>query len=154
MPGGSGVGVDAVDRKKLQKVAKARLKDAKALLGRKRWAGAYYMSGYAIECGLKACLLKYLGESGAVFGDEKYLKKLLECWTHGLVKLVNLAGLDEEFGLARQANPALEAFWGAAKDWKESSRYEDERPEADARAMYEAVSHNPDGVFRWIQSRW
>jgi hypothetical protein len=64
------------------------------------------------------------------------------------VKLVNLAGLDEEFGLTRQANPALEAFWGEAKDWKESSRYEDERPEADARAMYEAVSHNPDGVFR------
>lgn len=107
-----------------------------------------------MECGLKACLLRYLGESGAVFGDEKYLKKLLECWTHDLVKLVNLAGLDETFGLARQANPVLEAFWAVAKDWKESSRYEDERPEAEARALYEAVSNNPDGVFRWIQSRW
>jgi hypothetical protein len=98
---GSGVGVGAVDRKKLQKVAKARLKDAKALLGRKRWAGAYYLSGYAIECGLKASLLRYLGESGAVFGDEKYLKKPAECWTHDLEKIVNLAGLDAAFGLAR-----------------------------------------------------
>jgi hypothetical protein len=41
-----------------------------------------------------------------------------------------------------------------AKDWKESSRYDDERPEAAARAMYEAVSHNPNAVFRWIQSHW
>jgi hypothetical protein len=40
------------------------------------------------------------------------------------------------------------------KDWKETSRYIDERPEAEARALYEAVSHKPDGVFQWIQSRW
>jgi HEPN domain-containing protein len=143
-----------MDRKKMQRVAKARLKDAKALLGRKRWAGAYYMSGYAIECGLKACLLRHLGESGAVFGDEKYLKKLLECWTHDLVKLVNLAGLDEEFGVARGANATLDLFWGKVMEWKETSRYEDERPEAEARALYEAVSNKPNGVFQWIQSRW
>jgi hypothetical protein len=81
------------------------------------------------------------------------LKKLADCWTHDLVKLVNLAGLDASFGAARAANPALDAFWGVAKDWKETSRYE-LRPEADARAMYEAVSHNPDGVYQWIRSCW
>jgi HEPN domain-containing protein len=143
-----------VNRKQLQNVAKARLKDAKALLGRKRWAGAYYLSGYAIECGLKACLLRYLGESDAVFGESGYLKKLADCWTHDLVKLVNLAGLDAEFGTARRANPALEAHWGVVKDWMETSRYADERPEAEARAMFEAVSEKPDGVFQWIPSRW
>jgi len=143
-----------VNRKQLQNVAKERLKDAKALLGRKRWAGAYYLSGYVIECGLKACLLRHLGESDAVFGDEKYLKRLAECWTHDLVKLVNLAGLDADFGAARGANPALAGYWGVVKDWRENSRYDETKSEADARAMFEAVSHNPDGVFRWIQSRW
>lgn len=58
-----------MDRKKLQWLAEERLKDAKALLGRKRWSGAYYLCGYAVECALKACLLRYLGESAAVFGD-------------------------------------------------------------------------------------
>ncbi len=143
-----------MNRKQWQKVAKERLKDAKALLGRKRWAGAYYLSGYAIECGLKACLLRHLGESDAVFGDEKYLKRLAECWTHDLVKLVNLAGLDADFGAARSANLVLEGYWGVVKDWKETSRYVEVRPEAEAKAMFEAVSHDPDGVFKWIQSRW
>lgn len=141
-----------MDRKKLQNIAKARLKDAKALLGRKRWPGAYYLCGYAVECALKSCLLRYLGESAAVFGDQSYLKKLADCWTHDLVKLVNLAGLDAEFGAARGANLTLDRFWTVTKDWKETSRYE-EKTEAEARRLYEAVSHNPDGVFRWIQSR-
>jgi len=41
-----------VDRKKLQNLAKLRLQDAKALLGRRRWSGAYYLCGYVIECAL------------------------------------------------------------------------------------------------------
>jgi HEPN domain-containing protein len=131
-----------------------RLKDARALLGRKRWAAAYYMSGYVIECGLKACLLRHLGESDAIFGDDKYLKRLADCWTHDLVRLINLAGLDADFGAACGANPTLNAHWGVVKDWKETSRYVETRPEAEARAMFEAVSHKADGVFKWIQSRW
>lgn len=142
-----------MDRKKLQNLAKIRLKDAKALLGRKRWSGAYYLCGYTIECALKACLLRYLGESTAVFGDQKYVKNLSECWTHDLGKLVTLAGLEAKFGAARGANATLEAFWAVAKDWNETSRYE-EKTENEARALYEAVSNNPDGVFRWMQSHW
>lgn len=142
-----------MDRKRLQNLAKTRLEDAKALLGKKRWSGSYYLCGYVIECALKSCILRYLGESEAVFGDQQYLRKLTDCWTHDLVKLVNLAGLDAEFGAACGASAALRTFWGVTKDWKETSRYE-EKTEAEARALYEAVSHNPDGVFRWIQSRW
>jgi HEPN domain-containing protein len=143
----------SVDRKKLQDLAKGRLKDAKALLGRKRWSGAYYVCGYVIECALKACLLRHLGESGSVFGDRNYLKKLSDCWTHDLVKLVDLAGLEPGFEAARRARVALENFWAVTKDWKETSRYE-EKTEAEAKALFEAISHKPDGVFLWIQTRW
>ena len=66
---------------------------------------------------------------------------------------MNLAGLDADFGAARGANPALGNFWTTTKDWTEASRYE-ETPEAEARRLYEAVSHKTDGVLRWIQSRW
>jgi HEPN domain-containing protein len=142
-----------VDQKQLHRLAKVRLQDAQALLGRKRWSGAYYLSGYVIECALKACLLKHLGESDSVFGVQGYLKQLADCWTHDLVRLVNLSGLDADFGVARGANPALGNYWGIAKDWRETSRYED-KTERQAREMFEAVSHKPDGVFLWIQSRW
>jgi hypothetical protein len=123
------------------------------LLDGGRWAAAYYLTGYATECGLKACLLRYLGESSAVFGELGYLKSLTDCWTHDLVKLVKLAGLEQVFGTDRGANSALNAFWGVAKDWKETSRYE-EKNEVEARALYEAVTHKPDGVFQWIQTHW
>jgi hypothetical protein len=142
-----------VDRKHWQALAKERLKDAKALLGRHRWPGAYYLSGYAVECALKACLLKYLGESGAVFGDQSYLKQLAGCFTHDLVKLVILAGLDGDFKAARNANTTLAANWGTVKDWKETSRYE-LKSELEAKALYEAVGNNPDGVYSWIRTRW
>ena len=142
-----------MDRKQLRILAKERLTDAKALLGRKRWSAAYYLCGYAAECGLKACLLRHLGESDAVFGKTDYLKELAKCWTHDLVKLVNMAGLDKEIDSACKANLNLNAHWSLTKEWKETSRYE-LKPETDARRLYEAISHNPDGVFRWIQSQW
>ena len=142
-----------MDRNQLRTLARIRLGDAKALLGRKRWSAAYYLCGYSVECGFKACLLRHLGESDAIFGDPDYLKHLSKCWTHNLVELVKLAGLDGPFGSSRGANSNLEYHWKITKDWNETSRYE-EKTEADSRALYEAVSHNPDGVFRWIQSRW
>lgn len=143
-----------MDRSKLQRLAILRRDDAEELLARSRWAAAYYLTGYAVECGLKACLLKHLGESDAVFGgDGKYLKELASCWTHDLTKLKNLAGLDGPLGLACKANPTLKANWDTAQLWKETSRYE-ERAEAEALALYEAVARDPDGVLVWIQSRW
>jgi len=36
-----------MDRAELQQLAKDRILDAKALLAAKRWAGAYYLAGYA-----------------------------------------------------------------------------------------------------------
>jgi hypothetical protein len=142
-----------VNRYHFQKIARARLRDAKALLATKRWACAYYVCGYAVECGLKACLLKHLGESEAVFGEVGYLKKLADCWTHDLVQLVKLAGLEADFGATRGANPALASFWGTVKEWTETSRYE-ERSRFDAEQLYEAVNNKPNGVIRWIQLRW
>jgi HEPN domain-containing protein len=139
-----------VNRKQLQRLAKERLKDSKALLAKKRWAAAYYFSGYVIECGLKACLLKYLDDTGIIFRDRKYLSELTDCWTHDLGKLVKMADLESAFGTARGAHPNLEQFWGVVKDWKETSRYE-EKTEDDARAMLDAVDNKPDGVFLWIQ---
>lgn len=142
-----------MNRLDLQKLALTRLEDARVLLTGGRWSAAYYLTGYAVECGLKACLLRYLGESAAVFGEAGYLKNLQDCWTHGLLKLVKLAGLDDEFGRARGSNPLLEGFWTTVKDWKESSRYA-EMNEAEAKALYEAVTDNPNGVLPWIQTRW
>jgi hypothetical protein len=88
-----------------------------------------------------------------VFGSEGYTKELTKCWTHDLVFLVKLAGLETDFDAARRTNPTLGSNWGVAKDWKELSRYED-KTEPAARAMLASIADGPDGVFQWIQSRW
>ena len=149
MPDGAGT----VNRKQLQALAESRLKDVQALLARKRWSAAYYLTGYVIECALKSSILRHLEATGIIFSDREYLRKLADCWTHDLVKLANLAGLDAEFGAARGANASLDRYWVVAKDWKETSRYE-EKTETEARMLFEAVTNNPDGVFLWLRTRW
>lgn len=142
-----------MNRQTLQNLATTRLEDAELLLGNGRWSAGYYLTGYAIEYALKSCLLRYLGEGDALFRDPKFRDSLKDCWTHDLTKLVTLTGLDAEFGLARAGNRKLENFWATVKEWKETSRYE-EKSEADAKALYEAVTHEHDGVFPWIRMQW
>ena len=47
-----------VNRRSFQQLADLRLREADALLQVKEWSGAYYLAGYAIECGLKARVVR------------------------------------------------------------------------------------------------
>ena len=44
-------------RPEWQRMAGERVRDASALLKVRRWSAAYYLAGYAVECGLKACIV-------------------------------------------------------------------------------------------------
>ena len=46
-----------MDRQDFQRLASLRRREAKNLLNSGLYDGAYYLSGYAVECGLKACLV-------------------------------------------------------------------------------------------------
>jgi len=142
-----------MDRKQLQLMAKERQKDAKALLGRKRWSAAYYFSGDVIECARKARLLRHLGESDALYGNSTYRKEIQKCWTHDLQGLMILGGLKTTFETARLGNPLLNQFWTTVSAWDETSRYQS-KTETQAKELYEAICNKPDGVFKWIQLHW
>jgi len=47
-----------MDRAQLHQLADDRIRDARALLAAKRWSGAYYLAGYAVECMLKTLILE------------------------------------------------------------------------------------------------
>lgn len=134
----------------LQQLAEERLLEAQALLAAGRWPGAYYLVGYAIECGLKACVLAYVENTGAIFQDRKFSEK---CWTHDIEDLVKLAGLERERGLDVSANLALGVNWSIAKDWSEAARYQ-HWSEPQARKLFEAVADTNNGVLSWIRSHW
>ena len=55
-----------MNRGDLQLLANIRLDEAKALLAASLPAGAYYLAGYAVECGLKACIAKLTNQHGVL----------------------------------------------------------------------------------------
>ena len=127
-----------------------RILDADALRAANRWAYAYYVAGYAVECALKSCVLARMIDTEGVFKDKKFAEA---CWTHDFGKLVELAGLKPQLNLELAANPTFVGLWGTATLWKETSRYEQKtQPEADA--LYLAITDNADGVMRWIRNYW
>jgi HEPN domain-containing protein len=138
----------AVNRADLQRFANDRLADAKALLAAKRWTGAYYLAGYAVECALKACIAKLM--KAEEFPDRVLAEK---SWTHNLLQLVGVAGLKDDFAAARQAEPILAENWDTVKDWNESTRYA-RTSKADAQQLYEAISDKNHGVVPWLKLRW
>jgi hypothetical protein len=103
-----------VTRLQWQQLAERWLVDAKAMLDAHRWAAAYYVAGYAVECGLKACVLARVAAAAEViFEDRRFSEK---CWTHNLLELVQLAGLEATRAADAAANPILYRNWLVVKD--------------------------------------
>lgn len=148
-----------MNRDDLRKLAEERVKDAKVLLDGGRWEFAYYAAGYAVECALKSCLLARMIYTGWVF-DEKWDAK--RCLTHEFKELIDLAGLEPELNAKLAASAAaaggaagvlFAGHWGTVLQWRVTTRYEF-RSETEAKALYEAITHNPDGVLPWIRNYW
>ena len=85
--------------------SRRRLEDAQALRDKKRWSGAMYLGGYAIECSLKSLICYEEGrinnfketrsfKKGLQGSDLHNLTKLLEC----LASLQRTISLDQYFG--------------------------------------------------------
>lgn len=139
-----------LNRSDLQQLTDDRVEDASILLDARRWSGAYYMVGYAVECALKACIAKQTAEHD--FPDKVFVQK---SFTHELSELMDLNGLKLQLKLdtTPAANPALGINWQVAKAWNERARYE-QKTEVQARELFEAVTHHANGVLPWIKIHW
>jgi hypothetical protein len=126
------------------------VRDAEALLASGCRSAAYYLVGYAVECGLKACVLAYVERTGVIYTEKKFSEK---CWTHDFQTLVKLADLETARGLAIAANRHLGLNWQRAKDWNEAARYE-RKSELDARELFNTVTDAANGVLPWIKTHW
>ncbi len=134
-----------------QQLAERWLVDAKHLLDDHRWSAAYYLAGYAVECGLKACVLvRVAAAPEVIFEDKKFSEK---CWTHSILDLVKLADLERARSADAAAKPALGKNWLVVKDWSEKTRYNTTSHQK-AKKLYEAITENTNGVMQWIKVRW
>ncbi len=147
-------GNSIVNRADWQEIAEGKLFAAEALLAASQWSAAYYMAGYAIECGLKSCILVRLAGSPEVIFENKKSKKYSEnCWTHNVEELVELAGLKPDRDTAVVATPALATNWAIVSKWNEETRYQ-VKTEPEARELYNAITDPVNGVMQWIKARW
>lgn len=124
------------------------MRDAQTLLSAGQWSGAYYIAGYAVECGLKACIAKLTN-----LHDYPNKDLAFKCHTHKIEALVEVAGVKNQRDADATANPALGANWLITKDWDEKSRYQ-LWTEFQARELLVAVSDTTNGVMPWIKVRW
>jgi HEPN domain-containing protein len=137
-----------VTRSDLQKLAAERITDARALLAAKRWTAAYYLAGYAVECGLKTCIAKLT--QAEKFPDKSHAE---QCWTHDLNRLVTVAGLKAVRDSEVAANSEFRDNWRTVTAWDESSRYL-RISKGDAEVLYEAVTDRKHGVMLWMRLHW
>ncbi len=137
-----------MNRTQLQQLAEERVRDAQALLNAVQWSGTYYLAGYAVECGLKACIAKLTNQHD--YPNKDLAQK---CYTHKIEVLVEVAGLELQRKNDAKANPALGAYWQVVKDWDEKARYQ-LWTEPKARELFAAVTDSTNGVLPWIRGHW
>jgi hypothetical protein len=104
-----------VNRQEARQLADEWVVDAKSLRDAGRWHAAYYLAGYAVECGLKACVLAYIERTGIIFQDKRFAER---CYTHDLASLVKAADLEIARGRDVAANPALGLNWDTVFNWR------------------------------------
>jgi hypothetical protein len=137
-----------MNRADLQLLSEARLADAEVLLRDGRWAAAYYLLGYAVECGLKACVARQFRQ------DEVPDKTIVNnFYTHQLDKLLGISGAKGALEARTAAEPGFQVNWNTVRDWSESSRYDHSTSEAKARDMLIAVADPMNGVLTWLKTQ-
>ena len=134
-------------RRQFQILADARLRDAEVLLGNRRFAGAYYLAGYSVECAIKACIAKRTRKS------EFPPREAPKFYTHDLWALLKMSGLSDQYGEARRDNPDLGSNWSVVDAWSEDSRYET-HTQREATELLNAVSDSDNGVLPWLKRYW
>lgn len=101
----------------LRAIAKARLRDAQVLLQAKRYDGAFYLCGYAVELALKARICRTLRWSGFPETGQDF-KGLQSIKTHDLEILLRFSGIEDRIRRKYLTE------WSVLLDWNPEKRYQ------------------------------
>jgi hypothetical protein len=106
-----------IQRNDLKKIAQTRLKDANILMTSKRYDGAIYLCGYAIELALKARICRTLKWKGYPSSNKEF-ENYRTFRTHDLDVLLHLTGLEKSIKTVHLAE------WSAVAKWNPDARYQ------------------------------
>jgi HEPN domain len=105
-----------ITRLDLTKIARARLRDAEVLYRSRRYDGAIYLCGYAVEIALKARICRALSwpgypSTGGEFQNYQSFR------THNLHVLLRLSGVEEK------VKTTFMTEWSEVAAWDPETRY-------------------------------
>lgn len=138
-----------MNRTDLQVLTDARGSDAEVLLRGGRWAAAYYLLGYSVECALKACAARQFREHEVP--DRTIVNAF---YTHRLDQLLGISGVKTALEARAAADPQFQRNWNTVRDWNEGFRYDHTVTEALALDMLLAVADPASGVLTWLKTQW
>ena len=128
-----------------RRLAEKRFEEAGILLERRKYSGAYYLSGYCIELALKAGYCKKVGKYN--FPPEREIYNKL--YSHDLNDLLEISGYKSSFETEILTDNSLYAAWGVVKEWDETTRYKI-AGRVDAKSMISSTKR----VLDWIKTKW
>lgn len=106
-----------IPTKDLRAIARARLRDAHVLLRAKRFDGAFYLCGYAVELTLKARICRTLKWPGFPETGQDF-KGLQSVKTHDLEILLRFSGVEP------RVKAKYLAEWSVVLNWNPEKRYQ------------------------------
>ena len=138
-----------MNRTDLQLLADARVADAETLVQAGRWAAAYYLLGYAVECAIKASVARRFQQDEVP--DKAVVDKF---YTHRLDQLLSISGAKAGLEAKAAADSVFQVNWNTVRDWTEAARYDHSTTENKARDMLVAVADPTSGVLPWLKTQW
>ena len=138
----------ALSKAVLQELALIRVAESESLFEAGYFSGAYYLGGYAIELGLKACIAEAF--TARSIPDRRFVERI---YTHDLLKLAEIAGLEAARSTRSTVDPAFAQHWRAVEEWSERARYAT-IDQATAHNLLDALRDPNHGVFEWIRMFW
>lgn len=135
-------------RAELQAIALAKLEDAIALAKARRYSNAYYLAGYSVEIGLKACIAKQI--AAETIPEKAFITQV---YSHRFKELAGLAGLTAALKKKQGSDANFGANWALIAEWSPDSRYESKDPTS-AQALVAAIADPTSGVLPWIKIYW
>ena len=132
----------------IEQLVAMRLTEAVNLFESKHFSGAYYLGGYAIELGIKACIANVF-ETGTI-PDKNFVNSI---YVHNLAALIKVAGLEADLTAKSNADADFARHWEYVRGWSESARYELVEEEK-SRLLIGALRDENHGVLQWIKTYW
>jgi len=101
----------------LRTIARARIKDAEALLAARRYDGSVYLCGYAVELALKARICRALKWRDFPATDNEFKKGYNSFKTHNFDVLLHLSGAETRIKTKHLTE------WFEVMKWRPEHRY-------------------------------